>query len=100
MRAHRNRHFPDQRTFHRNDVLGFDRANAFRRAGVKDVAGIKRVEGGGEFDEATNPINQLSFVVVFCLISPFTLEEQRHVVRIGDFIGGHHPRTENGISIA
>src|SRR5690348_16644236 len=42
-----------------DDIAGFYGANAFRRAGIDEIARIKRVERGGEFDQPAAIVNEL-----------------------------------------
>src|SRR6516164_4454973 len=79
-------------------VAGFDRAHALRRAGVVNIARIERVERRGELDQPTDIVDQVAGLRGL-LERAIERKRDLEVVRIGNFVGCHHPRTEHRITV-
>ena len=82
----------------RHPVAGLHRADAFRRAGVIEVAGIERVELRGELDQLRNVEDQEAGVAVLPLLV-VDVQRERHVGGLGQLVGGDHPRPEHGVAV-
>src|SRR6516225_7464198 len=96
--AHRHGHLADRVDAREHGVARLDRADPFRRSGIEHVAGIEGVEGRAPFDQLAAIVDQLLGTAVLLELA-VDGNLKRHVVRIGNFVGGHQPRPEHGIGV-
>src|SRR5262249_29505245 len=96
--AHRYGHLADRVDAREHGVARLDRAYALGRSGIEHVAGIEGVEGRAPFDQLAAIVDQLLGTAVL-LELPVDGNPERHVVRIGNLVGGDQPWPEHGIGV-
>src|SRR5262249_13787578 len=96
--AHRYGHLADRVDAREHGVAGLDRAYALGRSGIEHVAGIEGVEGRAPFDQLAAIVDQLLGTAA---LLDFAVDgnRERHVVRIGNLVGGDQPGPEHGIGV-
>src|SRR5207245_5672754 len=83
VRPHGYAHLTDGIDAREHGVAGLDRADAFWRAGIEHVAGVKRIEGRAPFNQLAAVVDHLLRVAVLLDLA-IDGNVERHVIRIDD----------------